>query len=300
MIGTKNRFIIIILFFFLITGNNNIHGQSFGYGGNSGIPSGIIHYETNSDTAGVNGNKDRFPNIFLSIIGTYAYLETQVRFITPSELLSFQVGLEKHLGLPKNSMIFSGNLIWRLTESSGIYAMYYGLSRTNKIVIEDDIIVPEDTLKAGSYIEPYFKTNIFSLGYLLSILKSRKSYLAAYFNVYVMDLRMGMQSNIKKHDHSYELLMPLPDIGLVMQFELADWFRLGGNVGFFYINNINDIGGSINEVNVYAAFAPNKWLAFSLGFNMFNVRVKEKLENDFKIEADYNFIGPSASIVVKF
>jgi hypothetical protein len=235
-------------------------------------------------------------HVLLSLNFTYAFLESQIRFITPSGLLSFQVGLEKNLGLQDQAMIYSSSIIARITPRSGIYGMYYGLNRSSKYVMKNDIILPKDTIHAGSFVEAYFNTYVFSLGYMFSILKEQKSFLGIYFNIYVMNIQTGVASNIlKESSYSYQFLAPLPNFGLIMDFELAKWFRITGGMGLFFVNNIEGVGGTIHDINFYTIFKPAKWVALSIGAQAFNVIVTSD-ETDYLLNISYSFKGPSCSL----
>ena len=229
----------------------------------------------------------------------YAFLQTQLRFTTPQGLLSFQMGLERNLGLEAQNWIVSADLVYRITHRSGLYGMYYGLKRKGTYTIKEDIIFPEDTIKAGSYIAPFFNTYVFSLGYLFSILDTKKSFLAVFFNVYMMDIKTGVKSDFLKRDLNYRFLAPLPNFGMVMDFKFSEWFHLYGGFGIFFVNNINGLHGSVYDIQVFANFQPAKWLGLSIGYQGFNVSVTSYVD-DFKMNITYNFRGPSAGLSIKF
>ncbi len=244
--------------------------------------------------------KNLKPHFRLSMSATYAFLETQVRFITQGGLLSFQVGLEKNLKMPDKQVFFSGSMIYRITPRSGLYAMFYGLNRKTKHVLNEDIYLPNDTLFAGSYVSAFFNTEVYSFGYMFSILTHEKSFLGAYFNVYLMNIRTGFKSDIfKDRDYNYQFLAPLPNIGLLMDFELQKWFHLNGSIGIFFVNSIDGVGGSIQDFHFYTSFYPAKWLALSIGYQVFNVVVTSREEN-YLLNVSYNFKGPSFNMIFRF
>ena len=236
----------------------------------------------------------------INVTTTYAFLETQLQFTTPQGLLSFQLGLEKNLGLEDNSWIVSTNFIYRITPRSGLFAMYYGLKRKSTFTVKEDLIFPGDTIKAGSFVAPFFNTNVISFGYLLSILHSEKSFLGVFFNLYMMDIRTGIETNINtKRNLNYKFVAPLPNFGLIMDFKFAEWFHLYGGFGIFFVNNIDGVGGSVYDMQIYANFQPAKWLGLSIGYQGFSVNVSNFVDN-YKMDITYNFRGPSAGLSFKF
>ncbi|NOX84857.1 MAG: hypothetical protein GXO86_02655 [Chlorobi bacterium] len=244
--------------------------------------------------------KNLKPHFRLSLNTTYAFLETQVRFITPGGLVSFQVGLEKNLQMPDQQIIVSSSMIYRITPRSGLYAMYYGLKRNSKHVLNRDIYLPGDTIFAGAYVNTFFNTDVYSFGYLFSILTREKSFLGVFFNLYLMNIRTGIESDIiQKRSFNYQFLAPLPNIGLIMDFELTKWFHLNSGVGTFFVNNIEGVGGTIQDIHFLTAFYPAKWLALSIGFHIFNVFVTSR-EQDYLLNVSYSFKGPSFSLRFRF
>ncbi len=231
---------------------------------------------------------------------TYAFLETQMRFIPNGGLISFQVGLEKNLGMQNKHIIASTSLIYRITPRSGFYGMYYGLNRNVKNVLGHDIYLPEDTIHAGAYVSVYFNTNVYSFGYLFSILTQPKSFLGFYFNVYLMDIKTGINSDIiRSRSYGSRFLAPLPNIGLIMDFELTKWFRLMGGMGAFFINSIDGVGGSFHNFELYTTFVPVKWLGASIGYQIFNVDVTSN-EGKYLLNASYSYKGPSFKLTFRF
>jgi hypothetical protein len=239
------------------------------------------------------------PHFRLSFNSTYSFLSTQLRFITPSGLISFQVGLEDNLGLQDKDWIFSSNIVYRITPRSGLFGMYYGLNRNSTFTLKNDIYLPNDTIKAGSFIRPYFNTQVFSIGYLFSILTAEETFLAAYFNLYIMNLKTGIQTNLPIQDFNYHFLVPLPNIGLLMDFKLQKWLHLMGGLGVFFLNDINGLGGNTHEFYVYLSFQPTKWFGVNVGYQEFYVFVREYLD-DYNMNIKYDFNGPSMSLKFLF
>jgi hypothetical protein len=238
------------------------------------------------------------PHVFISAMATYAKLHSQVSFEHSSNLFRAQIDLEDHLGLESTQWFFSYSLIYRITPSSGVFSMYYGLHRANQTTLEEDVVFEGDTLKAGTLISPYFNTNVFSLGYLLSILKEEKAFLGVYFNVYVMKINTGISSEVFEFDEKVDFFAPLPNFGLAMAFELQPWLNFSGNIGLFFAN-IEGYTGAIHDISASLSFSPTPWLGLNVGFNVFDVLL-EIPDDDFKTIIEYNFSGPSLGLTLRF
>lgn len=228
----------------------------------------------------------------------YAKLTTQTSFELPSGWLTAKVGLEENLSLPGKRGFLSCVFIFRATPRSGLYLRYYGINRSKTFYTKNDFIFLRDTIPAGTYTNVYFNTQVISGGYLLSILKDPKSFLGAYFNVYLLILNTGVKSEIGNINERVELLAPLPNFGLVAMFRLAKWVDLNANVGFFSLYTPT-FGGSIYELNVGLNFKPIRWLGLTLSYQEFDIRVffPAKYINTV---VEYNFRGPALGLKVNF
>jgi hypothetical protein len=236
---------------------------------------------------------------FLINIGfSIAKLHSTVRFESPSGLFSTQLGLERHLGLVSQKNIYYSTFIYRITPRSGLFSSYYGLNRSNAFELKNDIIFLGDTLHKGSLIDAYFKTQVFSIGYLLSVLKSENSFLGIYFNAYIIGLTTGIGSEVLNMDHSVGIIAPLPNFGMVAIFELKKWLVISGGIGVFFLNE-NGLNGTFVDMNFHLAFRPAKWLTLNIGYQSFKVTAGFPVEN-FRAVIDYNFSGPSAGIAFRF
>lgn len=242
--------------------------------------------------------KDLKQHFRIGLVGTYASLNSLVRFEGPYGLLSTQIDFERHLGLEDRKTIFSASFVYRITPRSGLFAAYYQLNRSADYYLENDIIFLDDTLKQGLAIGGYFNTQVFSIGYLLSLLKSEKSFLGAYFNVYVINIGAGVYSEVFQIDKSTGVLAPLPNFGLLAVFELKKWLSISGGVGMFFLNS-EGLNGSFNDAHILVEFNPSKWVGISLGYYLFDVRVGWPVE-EFRAHAEYNFSGPSLGLSFRF
>ncbi len=233
-------------------------------------------------------------------MATYVFteLETKVNFKIPGGVLTASVGLEDNLDLPRNSSFLTGSFIYRFTPSSGLYVNYYGFNRTKTHVTDRDYYWGGDTIPAGSATSIFFKTQVISAGYLLSILKEPKSFLGAYFNVYVMPLKMGLKSDINKLNVAYEVIAPLPNFGILAMFSLTKWLTIYGNIGFFSLY-VDALGGSINDFNIALLFKATKWLNFNVSIQNFYVHVVFP-DQAIDTSVDYNYVGPAIGIALTF
>ena len=208
------------------------------------------------------------------------------------------ISLENNLKLPANTSFFSGSVIYRFTPTSGLYLNYYGLNRNNESYTEHDIYWKGDTIPAGTKSVTYFKTHVFSTGYILSILKEPDSFLGTYLNLYLMPLSLGVKTDITHKDYNENAFVPLPNIGVLANFKLTKWLSVSGNVGFFSLYT-KSLGGYIQDLNIYFPIRVTRWLNFSINYQSFIVHTVFP-EEEIDTYVDYNFHGPAVGVTLKF
>lgn len=228
----------------------------------------------------------------------FANLNTNITFTGPNEILSANIGLESNMGLPDKRGFFSGSLLYRFTKSSGLYMQYYGINRSESKVTDRDYIFMGDTIKAGTLSTAYFNTQVFSLGYIFTVLQRQKSYMGVYFNVYSMNVKTGINSGVFQENVELNTLLPLPNFGLVGHYEILKWFGIGGNIGFFALN-LDSFSGHVASLNFEASFKPIDWLAFSVMYQTFDVYV-DFPEDNYNASVEYFFHGPSLGVTLIF
>ena len=228
-------------------------------------------------------------NIYTGMV--FAWLQTQVSFESPSGLLSANIGLEKHLGLPSQKTFYTAGLRYRFTPTSGIYALYYGINRQGERSTTEDIIFIHDTIKAGKKVTAWFNTQVVSVGYLLSVMQDPKAFLGLFFNVSLMKISTGVQSDIFHIDEKVEVFALLPNFGVIADFRLLRWLSFAGDIGFFSLHT-DSFGGTIYNLKVGLAAKPVKWLGLSLAYQEFDVNLFSPADK-ITVQADYNFRGPA-------
>jgi hypothetical protein len=221
-----------------------------------------------------------------------------VIFNPPGSIVSITLGLEKNLGLQQQSAFFSGAFLYRFTPSSGIYLNYYGFNRSHLYITDQDYIWGSDTIPAGTKAEVYFKTQVISAGYILSILKDPESFLGMYFNLYVMPISLGVNSDLNIRNSNLSTIVPLPNIGLIAMFTLTKWLVLSGNIGFFSLYT-KTFGGNINDLNISVMFKVTQWLNINLNYQKFFVHVLFP-DQWINTSVNYDFQGPAVGITLKF
>lgn len=227
-----------------------------------------------------------------------ADIETYASFQGPNSLLVARVGLEKNLGLDKSKVFFSGNVVWRITKRSGIFASYYWIHRSKQYTVEKEIPYLDKYLPKGTEIDVHFNTNVMNIGYLLTFVDAKSAFLAGYFSIYIINLKTGVQSSGINFNERYNYFAPVPNFGLFSTFEIAPWIGLSGKLGLFYLR-YDEYTEKVNDFSLLANFRPTKWLGVHVGYKSFEVYLLKNIR-DLKVSAEYHFQGPALGLNVRF
>lgn len=227
-----------------------------------------------------------------------ASLETSISFESDNSFLTARIGLEDNLGLDKYKVFFTGSVLWRITNRSGMYFDFYRIHRAKTITISEELPYLGQIIPHGTKLDLYFNTNVISLGYIFTVVSDSKSFLGAYANVYLMNLSTGVKASGERVSEDVKFLAPLPNFGLLAMFRVTDWMNFTGKFGMFYLR-IDDFSGKINDVSLSADFKVYKWLGVNLSYKVFDVSLLI-YEKKIKTILEYNFRGPSLGVTLTF
>jgi hypothetical protein len=242
--------------------------------------------------------KDSHSRANIRLSSVFATLKTEASFDVRNGILSATLSLEDNLGLPDTKSFFTSSLMYRFTPRSGLFMQYYGLNRSVTQTTDQEYYFLNDTIPAGTSGTAYFNTQVGSAGYLLSILKDSDAFLGAYFNVYMMFIKTGFDSDIGRLRSNVDFTAPFPSFGVVALFRITDWFHIGGEIGFFNLQ-LSTFGGNMYSFDIALDFKPVHWLGLTLSYQSFDIDVyfpSDKINSN----VEYNFRGPALGLSFMF
>ncbi|MCX2743845.1 hypothetical protein OO013_08210 [Mangrovivirga sp. M17] len=113
-----------------------------------------------------------------------------------------------------------------------------------------------------------------------------------------MQLSTGITSDIGQINEEFKYVVPLPNFGLMIHFQIADWVTFQSKVGVFSID-IDEFNGSLFDMNLSLEFFPLDWLGGSLSYQQFDINVFMPYKG-FEAGVKYSFKGPSVGLVCVF
>jgi len=249
--------------------------------------------------AGIQTMKDLNSRFIISVNNVFASLDTRVTFKGHDNIFNLSLGLEENLGLPSQRVFIAGSFMYRITPRSGLYMEYYGINRRETHTANEEFIWEKDTISVGDSFSAYFNTQVASAGYMLSALKAPDAFLGFYFNLYLMYVKTGINTDIGDISGEIGLTVPLPNIGVIGMFKLTKWLNFNTTLGIFSLNTKN-FGGTIYSLNISFLFKPVPWMGISLSYREFDVSFYDSLTQDTSYEIEYNFKGPALGLMFVF
>ena len=137
----------------------------------------------------------------------------------------------------------------------------------------------------------FFTTNVLSLGYLYTLFENEKSFFAGYFNLYLMDVRTGVESEGLQIKEEADITAPLPNFGVIGAFRFNPWLQLDGGLGYFALNT-SGFGGRLSNLFARFNFRIWRWFSVSIGYERFELRVNFQ-EEQVNTLVEYDFRGPA-------
>lgn len=234
----------------------------------------------------------------INLSNVQANLKTDISFALPNDILSANISLEDNLGLPSRKIFSSSSFIYRITPRSGLYLEYYRINRDSERETSRDYIFGWDTIPQGTKTTAYLNTQVISAGYLLSVMETPNVYLSAYFNLYFMQLKTGVNSDIGNIHGKVSFTAPLPNFGVIADFRFKPWLSFNTKIGFFSLNT-EEFKTSIFSFNAAFCFKPLDWLGITVSYQEFDIELYFPA-NQINTTINYNYRGPGLGVLFTF
>lgn len=252
----------------------------------------LSHKEKKAEKKQLNKEALKGQHFEITSFLTLAHMNSRISITGPNGVLGASISLEKFLGFKNNVAVPAFKLKYAFTRRSSIYAEYYNIYRSvkhdgNKEFEFGDIIVPEDI----GTIKIYFNTDIWSVGYRYTLINAVKADLSFFFNIFFLRVGTGIDIDKENITKDYAFTAPLPSFGYNFSYEMAKNLYFGASMSFFILE-LGDFGGFINNTNLSVYYETTKWLKLGLGINYFNLQVNTS-EARFKTDIEYSYFGPN-------
>jgi hypothetical protein len=207
---------------------------------------------------------------------------------------------EKLLNLQTELTVFQLNAMYRPGETrrNQIDFTYAAYHRSGEGVLDEDLVIGDVTLPAGSTLNTVFNFDIIRTTYSYAFLQDDRMRIAAGLGVYVLPLKYSIKSSAVGENENLEgadVTLPLPTLALRTDFLLTHNLYLTAGLDAMYIQ-ISDFKGSLYDAHIALEYRPWEHVGFGVGYTSFSAFVQGSDSSsypgaNFTGEVDVNYAG---------
>lgn len=239
------------------------------------------------------GRRWRIASTFIN-----ASLDTYIQFEGAKGVLEAKLSLEDQLGFDKTKIIPKLDFQYSFNRHSSLYAEYYNIARSSSFDADEDFDWGDIEVPEGAGVDIFVNTQIWSFGYMYSFINKPDAELSFFANVFVLGLSTGLDIENRDIHDRFRITAPLPSIGYRFSYEILPKVRFGGTHTFFLLQ-IGDYGGAINNVKLNLDYRALKWLSAGASYSKFDLDINSKARA-FKGEIKYAYQGPGLYLLFLF
>lgn len=256
-----------------------------------------------------NGEFASFNDPFLVYMGGFsATLRSEVTIngenVTPPPLI-----LEDVLGVNDSDTVLWGGVKWTISQRNSVEFEFFQLKRDGFIDLFPEPVEVGDLIIESGNINSAFDMSVGRITYGFSLKRSKRMNLRLKGGLHIADFSMGLQLQGAVCDvrlgqmppgcpagqtpplESEEVTAPLPHFGVEYSYAISENVAARFQVLAFAIE-IDNIDGSLVELDADIDWKPWRNFGFGLGFRYFNVNV-EAQGSDLNGEFDLEYYGPA-------
>jgi len=219
------------------------------------------------------------------------------------------ISFENVLGLEDSKSVLWGGVRWRISRRNMVEFEFANLNRDGSVtVVTDPIEIGDSIAQAGARIDSFFDVTLGRLTYGFSVIKDEKKEILLKGGLHIADIGVGFQLagaicvdgevppncsvfGSTPRVESESVTAPLPHLGAGFNYAFTPTLTMRLQVLGFALE-INDIDGSLVEVDADLVWTPWKNFGIGAGLRYFNVNIEAK-KSDRKAEFDFEYYGPA-------
>ena len=239
------------------------------------------------------GRKWRITSTFIN-----ASFDSYMQFEGPNGVLGGRLSLEGLLGFEKTKTIPKLDFQYSFNSHSSLYAEYFNISRRSSFDAEEDFDWGDIEVPEGAGVDLFLNTQIWSFGYMYSFINKPDAELSFFANVFVLGLSTGIDIDNRDIHDRFRITAPLPSFGYRFSYEILPKVRFGG-IHTFFLLEIGDYGGSINNIKLSLDYRALKWLSAGASYSKFVLNIESEARA-FKGSIQYAYQGPGLFLMFLF
>jgi hypothetical protein len=209
------------------------------------------------------------------------------------------VDLTSTLGVNSSTDAFRLDGLYRFNDRHAIGASWYRVGLSGDKSLNQDILIRDQTVKAGAGTQTSLSFNTYRLLYNYSFYRNDKVELAVSPGLYMMktNFNFAAQGQISTGGGApvagssavinEQLTLPLPSIGLVANYNITPKLQFQSRYDVFYLT-VGDYTGSMFEFYAGLEYRVFKHFAMGAAFDRLTAGLKGNGDQGFNVNFSYN------------
>lgn len=220
-----------------------------------------------------------------------ADMNTTMRVDSPTLGVGTEVDLEDDLGVDDSLFLGRMDAEWRFARRHALDFSLFKLGREGTRVIDRDLQIGDVVFPLNAEVESEADQLVVKLAYRYSFLNRERWHVGASFGAHTMDWSTRWESGGLALEEDYDVLVPLPVVGLFGSWALTPRLYLSASSEFFGLE-YEEFDGFLNNTRLALEHRTFEHLGLGLGLDYFLMNAG--VENDsgsLSAEVEYDYLG---------
>jgi hypothetical protein len=235
------------------------------------------------------------PDTFSLRLGAGWVFSSSTKLALGVDVLQGQIDWENTLGGDQSAYFWRADASFRFSPFHSLNLTHYGVQRSGYIVVQEEIEIGEEIIPAGASLSSELEIYLANLYYTYSFYRSEKAELGLNAGFYLGYVGIsgvaaaGFGGVSESIDASQTILLPIPALGLSIQYHILERLTAFFETNWFYFEAFG-WGGSMVDLIVGLEYRLFDHLAIGAAFNRFDIGVDGTFSTSgtVQIENDWN------------
>jgi len=220
-----------------------------------------------------------------------ADMNTTLRVDSPTLGVGTEVDLEDDLGVDDTLFLGRVDAEWRFASRHALDFSLFKLGREGTRVIDRDLQIGDVVFPLNAEVESEADQLVVKLAYRYSFLNRERWHLGASFGAHTMDWSTRWESGGLALEEDYDVLVPLPVLGLFGSWAVTPRLYLSASSEFFGLE-YEEYDGFLNNTRLALEHRTFEHLGLGLGLDYFLMNASVESEGgNLLAEVEYDYLG---------
>lgn len=211
--------------------------------------------------------------------------DTQLRLEGPGGR-GIEFGLEGSNGVKRDTWSTLASGTWRFKPNHRVGFQSFSTRRSNTRVTEQDLVIRDETIPAGTVLSTSAKTDFLVFNYQYSLLRDDRVELSAMAGIYGARFKFGFDSTTPPRNIESKTTAPLPMFGIGLDtFITPRWTFSTFFEGFAL--KVEDVKGSVTYLGMSTDYMLTKHFGLGLGISAVHISADSTQENNSRVSFDW-------------